>query len=74
MKKKLSLFGKIKDRAKRVKGLFREKKKDGADHCGLGSENEAPSRDVELMVFRSIRNQLQRQGKQGGSSCHGRGK
>jgi len=57
-KKKISLFGKIQDRAKRVKGLFRKKKKDGADHCGLGSENEAPSRDVERMVFRSIRNQL----------------
>ncbi len=49
MKKKLSLFGKIKDRAKRVKGLFRKQKKDGADHCGLSSENEAPSRDVERM-------------------------
>ncbi len=72
MKKKLLLFGKIKDRAKQIKGLFRKKKKDNADHCGLSSENEAPSRDVKRMVFRSIRNQLQQQSKQEGSSCHRR--
>lgn len=45
-KKKPSLFGKLKAKAKRVKALF-HKKKDDAGRCKPERENVAPSRDVE---------------------------
>ncbi len=46
-KKKLSLFGRLKAKAKRVKGLFRKKKKDDADHREPESEIVEPARDVQ---------------------------